>query len=319
MAKKSVLGRGLNALMDGSEDIINRRITANVLEVDISSIETNPWQPRSNFDDEKLNELAASIKEHGIIQPLTLRKVENEKFQIIAGERRLKAAQIVGLNKVPAFVRKAEDDIMLELALIENIQREDLNPIEIAISYQRLIEECKLTQENLSDRVGKKRSTVTNYLRLLKLPPEIQLGIREQKISIGQAKVIINITEQNTQLDLYDKIVREDLTVRKIEELVRNLENNKDNADGTYEDDTEETVKENEEPTNQPDEIKPSETTSENIQNGDYEKLKDQLSGFFQTNIVFSRNLKGKGKIVIPFQSDEELEKIIAILDKANI
>ena len=304
MAKKNVLGRGLNALMDNSEEIISRRPAASILEIDIDKINANPWQPRSRFDEEKLNELAASIKEHGIIQPLTLRKTETEQYQIIAGERRLKAAQIAGLIRVPAFIRQAEDEVMLELALVENIQREDLDPIEIAISYQRLIDECNLTQENMSDRVGKKRSTVANYLRLLKLPAEIQLGLRNKQILMGHARAIITIEDAVTQIDIYEQIIKEELSVRKVEELVRNLEKKQEIPDDIDED----TYKE-----------KSEEIAEEIAQSTDYEKLKSQLSSFFQTNIQFSRNIKGRGKIVIPFKSDEELEKIVAILDQANI
>jgi ParB family chromosome partitioning protein len=296
MAQKSVLGRGLGALIDNSEEITNRKSSASVNEIEIEKIDTNPWQPRTGFDEEKLNELASSIKELGIIQPLTLRKSENERYQIIAGERRFKAAQIAGLKKVPAFVRLAEDDVMLELALVENIQREDLDPIEIAISYQRLIDECKLTQENMSERIGKKRSTIANYLRLLKLPAEIQSGLRETLISMGHAKVILAVEKPETQINIYKQIIDNDLSVRKVEELVRSLEKQ------------------------EKEEKQPKEDTQndDGKQSGDYEKLITQLSDFFQTNIQFSRNIKGKGKIVIAFQTDEELEKIISILDKQN-
>jgi len=294
MTKKSVLGRGLNALIDNPEELTNRKLPASILDIDIDRIDSNPWQPRSDFDEEKLNELAKSIKELGIIQPLTLRKIENERFQIIAGERRLKAALIAGLIRVPAFIRMADDDEMLELALVENIQRQDLDPIEIAISYQRLIDECNLTQESMSERIGKKRSTIANYLRLLKLPAEIQAGLRNHQISMGHAKAIIIVEESEIQLNLFKQIIENDLSVRKIEELVRKLEKK---------------------PKRQEEKLQ----IIENEKNNDYEKLKTQLSGFFQTEVHFSRNLKGKGKITIPFQTDEELEKIISILDKVNI
>ncbi|MCL2073839.1 MAG: ParB/RepB/Spo0J family partition protein [Marinilabiliaceae bacterium] len=291
MGKKNVLGRGLNALMDNSEGVVLRKPAATTLEIDIDKIDVNPWQPRSRFDVDKLTDLAASIKEHGIIQPLTLRKTETEQYQIISGERRLKAAQIAGLFRVPAYVRQAEDEVMLELALVENIQREDLDPIEIAVSYQRLIDECNLTQEKMSERIGKKRATVAQFLRLLKLPPEIQLGLRDKLIFMGHAKILMSIDETNIQLDIYEKIIKNDLSVRDVEAIVRKLGKQQKKIE---------------------------EKLTEIIENRDYEKLKSQLSGFFQTNINFSRTIKGKGKIVIPFQSDEELEKIVAILDKAN-
>jgi len=297
MAKKSVLGRGLGALIDNSDDLINRRPPASIIEVDVNKIDTNPWQPRSSFDEERLNELADSIKEFGIIQPLTLRKIEDDRFQIIAGERRLRAAQIAELTKVPAFIRLAEDDVMLELALVENIQREDLDPIEIAISYQRLIDECNLTQENLSQRVGKKRSTITNYLRLLKLPAEIQSGLRQKQISMGHARAMVTIEDVDKLLNVYEQILNDDLSVRKVEELVRNIVvSDEEKIEKTKEEKQEETFE----------------------QKADYDKLIQQLSGFFQTDIQFARNLKGKGKIIIPFKSDEELEKIVAILDRVN-
>ncbi len=290
MAKKSALGRGLGALIDTSDDI--RRPSAAVNEVELNNIEVNPWQPRSHFDEERLEELAASIKSVGIVQPLTLRKVQGGKHQIIAGERRYRAAQMAGLTAVPAYVRDADDDVMLEIALVENIQREDLDPIEVAISYQRLIDECNLTQETLSEKVGKKRSTITNYLRLLKLPAEVQLGLRQRDISMGHARAIISIEDTKKQISIYDEIVANDYSVRVVEELVRNI--------GSSEAKTEE---------------KPTKKKAEPQSEG-YGELKNQLSNFFNTNIQFSRNDSGKGRIVIPFKSDEELEKIISILDK---
>jgi len=299
MAKKNALGRGIGALIEGSDELTVRKPATSILEIDIDKIDKNPWQPRSQFDVEQLNELAASIKELGIIQPLTLRKIDEERYQIIAGERRFKAAQAAGLKSVPAYIRLAEDEIMLELALVENIQRTDLNPIDIAFSYQRMIDEFDKTQEEISERVGKKRSTVANYLRLLKLPAEIQLGLRDGKISMGHAKAIINIDELDTQIDIYKQIVENDLSVRAVEELVRNLDKRE-----VQEPQEEEPIEEK--------------TSVKTDDNKDYEKLREQLSGFFQTNIQFTRSLKGNGKIVIPFKSDEDLEKIVAILDKIN-
>ncbi|TCO10774.1 ParB/RepB/Spo0J family partition protein [Natronoflexus pectinivorans] len=292
MAKKSALGRGLGALIDNTEDVRKSRPAASIMEIEISKIEANPWQPRSHFDEERLNELALSIKGVGIVQPLTLRKISDDSYQIIAGERRFRAAKLAGLNRVPAYVRDAEDDTMLELALVENIQREDLDPIEVAISYQRLMDECKLTQESLSDKVGKKRSTIANYLRLLKLPAEIQLGLRERQISMGHARAIINVENPKTQIRIFNETIHNDYSVRKVEELVRKV------AAGDIE--------------ARPVEKNVSQPATE------YNELKQQLSNFFKTNIQFSRNDKGNGKIVIPFRSDEELEKIISILDKTK-
>jgi ParB family chromosome partitioning protein len=291
MAKKNALGRGLGALIDNSDELSSRRPAASIIEIPVDKIEGNPWQPRSRFDEEKLNELAASIRELGIVQPLTVRRIEGGRYQLIAGERRFRASKLAGLETVPSYVRDANDDAMLEMALVENIQREDLDPIEVAISYQRLIEECSLTQESLSDRIGKKRSTIANYLRLLRLPAEIQLGLRENQITMGHARALINMADVEAQLKLFEEVIKNDYTVRKVEDLVRLLSQ----AEGTTKPDKKE-------------QGVPAE----------YGELKQQLSNFFKTNIQFSRGTNGKGKIVIPFRSDEELEKIINILDKAN-
>ncbi len=288
MARKNALGRGLGALIDNADEVTKGKPAASINEIEISKIDANPWQPRTKFDEERLNELAISIKEIGIIQPLTLRKVDGDRYQLIAGERRFRAAKIAGLNRVPAYVRTADDDTMLEMALVENIQREDLDPVEVAISYQRLIEECKLTQESLSDRVGKKRSTISNYLRLLKLPAEIQLGLVEKQISMGHARAIISVEDTATQLMIFEQTIKYDFSVRKVEELVRELSADKK--------------------ANKKEKAKP--TLPE-----EYQELKSHLSTFFKTNIQFSRSDNGKGKIVIPFRSDDELEKIISVLD----
>lgn len=292
MARKNALGRGLGALIDNSEEYGQSapKPEAAINEIPVDKIEGNPWQPRSRFDEEKLNELAASIKEIGIIQPLTLRKAGN-KFQLIAGERRFRAAKLSGLETVPAYVRLAEDDTMLEMALVENIQREDLDPIEVAISYQRLMDECDLTQESMSERVGKKRSTISNYLRLLKLPAEIQLGLREKQITMGHARALINLDDQKARIKIFNQTVKNDLSVRKVEEMVRELAQGEDS--------------------------KKKEKKKEELP-AEYEQLRQQLSNFFKTNIQFARGSNGKGKIVIPFRSDEELEKIISELDKAK-
>ena len=290
MAKKSALGRGLGALIDTSDDYKSRP-AASIIDIDVNKIQANPWQPRSHFDEERLEELASSIKGVGIVQPLTLRKVGEDSYQIIAGERRFRASKLAGLSTVPAYVRDADDDTMLEMALVENIQREDLDPIEVAISYQRLIDECNLTQENLSDKVGKKRSTIANYLRLLKLPAEVQLGLRQRQISMGHARALINVEDIKKQINIFEEIIKNDYSVRKVEELVRDL-------------------------SKAPEEKNKQKKEAQTVEG--YDTLKQQLSNFFQTNIQFSRTDSGTGKIVIPFKSDEELEKIITILDKAN-
>lgn len=289
MGKKSVLGRGLGALIENPDEVRRPRPAASINEIDIVQIEANPWQPRSTFDEERLGELAASIKNVGIVQPLTLRIISEDQYQIIAGERRFRAAKLAGLTKVPAYVRDAEDDLMLEMALVENIQREDLDPIEVAISYQRLIDECSLTQEDLSDRVGKKRSTVANYLRLLKLPAEIQLGLRARQISMGHARAIISVESSDKQISIFNETVEQDYSVRKVEELVRDIDKR-----------VEPKAKAKKEPV------------------GEYVELRKHLSEFFKTDIGFSRDDKGKGKIVIPFRSDDELEQIVSILDRAK-
>jgi ParB family chromosome partitioning protein len=293
MARKNALGRGLGALIDEEDkELLIGRISGGT-EILIERIELNPFQPRSKIDQELLEELAISVKGLGIIVPITVRQINDNKYQLITGERRLRAAKIAGLRKIPAFIRSANDQNMLEMALVENIQREDLNAMDVSISYQRLTEECNLTQEDLSQRVGKNRATISNYLRLLKLPPEIQLGIKENKISMGHARALINIEDPNDQLKLYYRIVEEDLSVRKVEEFARKINKLKARAE------------------QQEDKIYglPKE----------YEVLRIHLSEFFKTNIDFKRNNKGKGKIVISFDSDEELERIIAIFDSLKI
>lgn len=290
MQKRNALGRGLGALIDESNMIREQAPLPN--EVLISDIEANPAQPRVHFDEDALNELAASIKELGIIQPITLRKQGEGRFQLIAGERRLRAAKIAGLTRVPAFVREAGDDAMLELALVENIQREDLDAIEVALSYQRLMEECKLTQESLSDRVGKKRSTVSNYLRLLRLPAVIQKAIREQEISMGHARALINIPDSETQVMVYRQVVKYDFSVRKTEEIVRKL-----NV-------TEEDIL-----------AAPLKTFTMSDQFSD---LKKHLGKYFNTNIGLKINDHYKGKIEIPFKDSKDLERIIGIFDRLD-
>jgi ParB family chromosome partitioning protein len=290
MARKNALGRGLGALIDAEEerDLVHDKLSKGI-EVPIDHISTNPFQPRTKFDDDTLKELAESIRQIGVIQPITIRETHDGNYQLITGERRLRAAKMAGISRIPAYVRGAQDNDLLEMALVENIQREDLDAIEIALSFQRLIEECDLTQEDLSQRVGKKRATVSNYIRLLKLPAEIQLGIREKKISMGHARAIVNIEDPREQLDLFYKITRNDLSVRKVEQLVRKLTEKKEESD----------ISDGQE--------KPLPHT--------YEELRNHLSEFFSTGVEFKRNNNGAGKIVIPFISDDDLERIIAIFD----
>ena len=288
MAKKNALGRGLGALIEDADQVI-RAPGASINDIDIDKIEVNPFQPRKNFDEESLRELASSIREIGIIQPITVRRLNGGTYQMITGERRYKAASMAGLNTIPAYVRTAKDENMLEMALVENIQREDLDSIEVAISYQRLLEEVGLTQENLSDRVGKKRSTISNYLRLLRLPAEIQLGIRDRLISMGHARALVNIPDPNIQIEIFQKIVKDDLSVRKVEELVRRTNNARGPREGT--------------PDHAP-------------QTGNYDELREHLSRFFEVEVDLKISNKGSGRIVIPFKSDQDLERILAVLDR---
>ena len=284
MVKRNALGRGLGALIDDAEKIQN----AGISEIDLSKIEANPFQPRSKFDEEALQELAASIKELGLIQPITLRKVGDDKYQIIAGERRFRASQLAGLTSIPAYVRKAKDDGMLEMALVENIQREDLDSIEIALSYQRLIDELEYTQEELSSRVGKKRSTIANYLRLLKLPALIQKGLIDKLISMGHARAIINIEDDDTQIMIFEQIVKHGFSVRKVEDIVRDL-NSDEKADVQKE--------------------KAKKLPKE------FESVQKQLGQILSARINLSMNEKGKGKITIPFKSEKDLERIVKIIE----
>ena len=297
MVKRRSLGRGLGALItDAAEDPKPRTEAVSAIqELSLGDIYPNPYQPRTEFDEEALNELAASIRSIGIVQPITVRSVDGGKYEIIAGERRFRASKLAGLETIPAYIRKTEDESLLELALIENIQREDLNAIEVAISYQRLLDECRLTQDALSERVGKKRTTISNYLRLLKLPAQIQLAIRDKKISMGHARAIINIEDPDTQFMIFEQILKYDFSVRKVEEIVREIANPKPEA---VEDEPVKPKKKNE--------------------IGDYIELQQHLSRRFETKVELKRNAAGKGKIVIAFKSDAELEKIIGLLDKID-
>ncbi|MEL7002846.1 MAG: ParB/RepB/Spo0J family partition protein [Bacteroidota bacterium] len=290
--KRNALGRGLGALLDDSrqekETEVKESVGAvgSINEIQLDQIEVNPFQPRTHFDEEALKELSESIKVQGIIQPITVRKLGRNKYQLISGERRFQASKLAELKKIPAYVRTADDQQMLEMALIENIQRENLNSIEIALSYQRLLTECDLKQEQLGDRVGKNRTTVNNYLRLLKLPPDIQAAVRDKKISMGHARALITIENVDLQLDIFNKVIGQDLSVRKTEELVRNSGNDKKTA-----------TKE------------PNEETGKEIV-----KLQTQLGSHFGTKVQVKSDGK-KGEIKIPFVSVEDLNRILDILD----
>lgn len=291
--KKNVLGRGLGALLNdssaapSSELMKKREARLGINEIAIEDIEVNPYQPRTNFDRTSMAELAQSIKTQGIIQPITVRKLSGHVYQLITGERRLQASKIAGLKALPAYVRTANDQQMLEMAIIENIQRENLNAIEIALSYKRLMAECNLKQEEMADRVGKNRSTVTNYLRLLKLPPAIQAAIRDKKISMGHARAIINIENADAQLEVFRRIVKDGLSVRKVEDLAKLI------ARGSVKKVT--SAKTNHDPA--------------------VEALQSKLSSHFGTKVVLSADNKNKGAIKIPFASAQDLNRLLEILN----
>lgn len=302
MSKKKALGRGLNALLSDSDTddrleidtpVSKTPVTTSVptsgstLEIPLIQIEVNPFQPRTYFDQQALQELADSIKIHGIIQPITVRRLTRDQYQLISGERRFQASKLAGLKSVPAYIRSADDQQMLEMALIENIQRENLNAIEVALSYQRLITECNLNQEALGDRVGKNRATVTNYLRLLKLPPDIQIAVRDNRISMGHARAIINVENPDQQLYIFKKTLADDLSVRKVEELVRELASSKKEEKGS------------------PTPVAPA--------NREINQLQSRLSSHFGTRIVIKSDGK-KGEIKIPFLSVEDLNRILDII-----
>lgn len=287
--KRNALGRGLDALI--TMDDIKTGGSSSINEIELSKIAPNPDQPRREFDEEALGELAASIRELGIIQPISLRQVGKDSYQIIAGERRYRAALLAGLTTVPAYIRTVEDETVVEMALIENIQREDLNSIEIALGFQKLIEQYNLTQEKLSDRVGKKRATIANYLRLLKLPAEVQMGLKNKRIDMGHARALIGIPPA-LQLKIYELILEHGYSVRKVEEMVKSMN------DGL----TDDAVKNPKKNAKQPALA--------------FDLLKKHLSEYFRTPVQVSCNDKGKGKISISFKSEDELERIIAILDK---
>ena len=300
--RKGGLGRGLGALLEDSEEKVDEGITAedgssgngkgggsSINHIDVMSIEVNPFQPRTHFDKVALEELSESIRVQGIIQPITVRRLEEGKYQLISGERRLQASKLAGLQEVPAYVRTANDQQMLEMALIENIQRENLNAIEVALSYQRLMAECNLKQEELGDRVGKNRTTVNNYLRLLKLPPDIQAALRDKRISMGHARALINIEDIDKQLNIFKKVLAEDLSVRKVEALVRAAMNGgNDPAKKSG-------------PTRDP--------------SHEFKHITTRLSSHFGTKVDVKSDDKHKGEIRIPFVSVEDFNRILEILN----
>lgn len=299
--RKIGLGRGLGALLSDSP-VINRdrnnnsSVTDNpsaalgsISHIKVNQVEVNPFQPRFEFDEDALRELSESIQLQGLIQPITVRQMGHDQFQLISGERRLRASKMAGLKEIPAYIRTADDQQMLEMALIENIQRENLNAIEVALSFQRMIEECDINQEELGDRVSKNRSTVTNYLRLLKLPPTIQASIRDNKISMGHARALINVSDPVTQLFIYQEILDKDLSVRKVEDMVRSIKQTG---------------------------IKPGpKEKKSDVISFQYQKIQDDLSSKFATRIKMKVQDGGKGSIEIPFLSNDDLTRILELLD----
>lgn len=290
--KKQALGRGLSALLNeskndptGVDEKTAKRAMGSIIEIDLNSIEVNPFQPRSQFNEEQLKELAGSIKELGVIQPITVRKIGQNKFQLVSGERRFRASKMLGRETIPAFIRLANDQEALEMALVENIQRQDLDPIEIAMSYQRLMDEVKLTQDQMSQRVGKKRSTIANYLRLLKLDPIIQTGMRDGFISMGHGRAIINVAQTTDQLSIYEQIISKKLSVRATEELVKNHNDPK---------------------------AKPKKSTPQ-IPNFVKENI-DDISDFFGQKISIKMGKKDTGSISVPFHSKEDFKRILKLL-----
>ncbi|RZA03395.1 MAG: ParB/RepB/Spo0J family partition protein [Sphingobacteriaceae bacterium] len=299
--KRKALGKGLSALLNDSDNVLpykksdRNEVSAapevnsmgSVNEIKVSEIEINPFQPRTEFDQEALKELSESIKLQGLIQPITVRRVNAHSYQLISGERRLRASKLAGITTIPAYVRAANDQQMLEMALIENIQRENLNAIEVALSFQRMIDECSLKQEELGDRVSKNRSTVTNYLRLLKLPPVIQASIRDGQISMGHAKALISVEDADKQLFIHKHIIQDGLSVRKVEQMVRELQHSRIKKEG-----------------------KQPEPISFQMQ-----KIQDDLASKFSTKVKLNINSQGKGSIEIPFLSEDDLGRILEMLD----
>ena len=294
--KKSALGKGLSALLKNPKTDIttnesiadSNQVVGSVSEIKIEQIEVNPFQPRIDFNQDSLQELAISIKELGIIQPITVRKLGYDKFQLISGERRFRASQLAKLKTIPVYIRIANDQAMLEMSLVENVQREQLNPVEIALSYQRLINECKLTQEKMSERVGKKRSTITNYLRLLKLPAEILAALRDERITMGHARALVNVKNRDSQINIFTDALNNSFTVREIEQIV------KDFADSSY--------------------IKTSKKRSKSLLSFEHQRLTNDISNKFEKEVKLKISKSGKGKIEIYFNSNDELNNIITKL-----
>jgi ParB family transcriptional regulator, chromosome partitioning protein len=305
--KRTALGRGLSALLEDSKTDITvsnsgaaSPVAGSISTIPVEQIEANPFQPRTEFEQEALNDLSESIKEHGIIQPVTVRKLGYDKYQLISGERRFRASKLAGLTHIPAYVRIANDQAMLEMAIVENIQRENLDPIEVALSYKRLLDECNLTQEALSKKVSKNRTTVTNFLRLLKLPAEIQAGLRDRKITMGHAKALINIEEEEKQVAIYHSIVENGLSVRETEALAKGEKN----------------------PQPEPEVSLPEQPEPRNSEGSDFLPLSFEqkravtdLKKLLNAKVGLKLNTKGKGKIVIEFNSEEQLQSIFDILD----
>jgi ParB family chromosome partitioning protein len=290
--KKQALGRGLSALLkDPSNDIKSAddknadKLVGNIVELELETIEVNPFQPRTSFNEETLRELASSIKELGVIQPITVRKLDFNKYQLVSGERRFRASKLIGLETIPAYIRIANDQESLEMALVENIQRQDLDPIEIALSYQRLIEELDVTQEELSDRVGKNRSTIANYLRLLKLDPIIQTGMRDNFISMGHGRALINIEDTSVQLDIYEKILSDSLSVRETETLVRSLKNSETKS-------------------------KPAKKSLPSFA----KSARSELTTLLDAKVDVKVSKSGKGQLIVPFKNEEELTRILNLI-----
>lgn len=288
--KKQALGRGLSALIETEPVAAVGSTLFN--EIEISKIHPNPNQPRTEFDDEALEELAASIRANGIISPITLRKISEDNYQIIAGERRYRASKLAGLDKIPAYIRDVDDGQVMEMALIENIQREDLNAIEIALSYNSLVATLNITQEALAERVGKKRATITNYLRLLKLPAEIQMGLKDKKIDMGHARALVSVENPEVMLNIYAQVLAEGASVRRTEELVRLV---------TMGENDKKIEKKEKQHTFMPEE---------------YDALCKELNDKFNAKVKLSYNEKGKGKVVIPFDSDDDLMRLMSLFDK---
>jgi ParB family chromosome partitioning protein len=286
--KRNALGRGLDSLI--SMDDVPARGSSAINDIELNLITPNPDQPRTSFDEDALDDLASSIREIGIIQPLSLRKVGPNAYQIIAGERRYRAAIKAGLTSVPAYIRTANDAELTEMALIENIQREDLNAIEIALTFKKLIDQYNLTQEKLSERIGKKRATIANFLRLLKLPAEVQLGLRDKRVDMGHARALLTIDKPALQLKLYNLILKDGLSVRRVEELAKKMQSEKDDEQ--------------------------KQAPASRYSSNDFDILKKHLSSTFKTSVQFSCNNDGKGKISFPFKNEEELERLITIFDK---